>query len=69
SVDIDFGDDNEIHTKFLKLSADDIKMVNTMKRLRVLTYDDLHTNRKKPKTEKKGGSRTPQRFTRRKSRN
>jgi len=68
SVDIDFGDDNEIHTKFLKLSADDIKMVNTMKRLRVLTDDDLHTSRKKPKTEKKGGSRNPHRFTRRKSR-
>ncbi|NDB85591.1 MAG: hypothetical protein EB127_23240 [Alphaproteobacteria bacterium] len=68
SVDIDFGDDDEIHTKFLKLTADDIKMVNTMKRLRVLTDSDLHKGRKISKTEKKGGSRKPHRFTRRKSR-
>jgi hypothetical protein len=68
SIEIDFTDDKEIY-KFLKLTTDDINIVETMNRLRVLTDSDLHTSRKKPKTEKKGGSYTSHRFTRRKSRN
>ena len=65
SIEIDFTDDKEIY-KFLKLTNDDIKIVEIMNRLRVLTDSDLHTSRKTPKTEKKGGSRTIHRFTRRK---
>jgi hypothetical protein len=52
TIDIDFGNDEEIY-KFLKLKEDDIKMLNNIKRLRILTENDLHTGRKSAKTAKK----------------
>lgn len=51
TIDIDFGNDEEIY-KFLKLKESDIKMLNDIKRVRVLTENDLHTGRRTVKTAK-----------------